>query len=53
LGGVARRLARLLLASIQLPRALSDPDDLPIGGFSDIATRGASRIRDPILGSDS
>jgi hypothetical protein len=40
LGGVAR-LARLLLAAIQLPRALSDPDDLPIGGFSDIANRGA------------
>jgi hypothetical protein len=40
LGAVAR-LARLLLAAVQLPRALSDPDELPIGGVSDIANRGS------------
>lgn len=39
LGGVAR-LAQLLLAAVQLPRALSDPDELPVGGLSDIANRG-------------
>jgi len=39
LGGVAR-LAQLLLAAVQLPRALSDPEELPIGGVSDIANRG-------------
>ncbi|HZN36652.1 MAG TPA: hypothetical protein VFB80_22640, partial [Pirellulaceae bacterium] len=40
LGAVAR-LAHLLLAAVQLPRALSDPDELPIGGVSDIANRGS------------
>jgi hypothetical protein len=40
LGAVAR-LARLLLAAVQLPRALSDPDELPIGGVSDIVNRGS------------
>ena len=39
LGAVAR-LARLLLAAVQLPRSLSDPDELPIGGVSDIVNRG-------------
>ena len=40
LGGVAR-LARQLLAAIALPRPLAEPDDLPLGGVSDIANRGA------------
>lgn len=39
LGGVAR-LARLLLAAVQLPRPLHEPEELPIGGVSDIANRG-------------
>jgi hypothetical protein len=39
LGAVAR-LAHLLLAAVHLPRALSDPDELPIGGVSDIVNRG-------------
>jgi len=40
LGGVAR-LAKQLLAAIALPRPLAEPDDLPLGGVSDIANRGA------------
>jgi hypothetical protein len=40
LGGVAR-LARQLLAAITLPRPLAEPDDLPLGGVSDITNRGA------------
>lgn len=40
LAGLAR-LARLLMATVQLPRALSDPDDLPLGGVSDISNRGS------------
>lgn len=39
LGSVAR-LANLLLAAINLPRALSDPEQLPVGGVSDISNRG-------------
>jgi hypothetical protein len=39
LGPVAR-LAKLLLAAVHLPRALSDPDQLPIGGVSDVVNRG-------------
>ena len=39
LGAVAR-LANLLLAALNLPRALSDPDQLPVGGVSDISNRG-------------
>ncbi|MDX1947749.1 MAG: hypothetical protein SFU86_20295 [Pirellulaceae bacterium] len=39
LGSVAR-LAKLLLAAVHLPRALSDPEELPIGGVSDVANRG-------------
>jgi hypothetical protein len=38
-GGVAR-IAQMLLASIHLPRAVSDPDELPDGGLCDIANRG-------------
>lgn len=38
-GGVAR-IAQMLLASIHLPRAVSDPDQLPDGGLCDIANRG-------------
>lgn len=40
LGGVAR-LARQLLAALTLPRPLAEPDDLPLGGVSDITNRGA------------
>lgn len=40
LGGLAK-LARQLLAAITLPRPLAEPDDLPLGGVSDIANRGA------------
>jgi hypothetical protein len=39
LGGLAR-LAHDLLAAIHLPRALRSPEDLPVGGVSDIANRG-------------
>jgi hypothetical protein len=39
LGGIAR-LARNLMAAINLPRPLADPDDLPAGGVSDISNRG-------------
>jgi hypothetical protein len=39
LGGLAR-LARDLMAALTLPRALVDRDDLPVGGVSDISTRG-------------
>lgn len=34
------RLAHDLLAAVQVPRAVSDPDDLRLGGVSDIANRG-------------
>jgi hypothetical protein len=40
LGGLAR-LTRLLMAAVQLPRSLADPEDLPLGGVSDISNRGA------------
>jgi hypothetical protein len=39
LDGVAR-MARQLMAAVHLPRAVSDPEDLPLGGVSDIANRG-------------
>lgn len=39
IGGVAR-IAQMLLASIHLPRAVSDPDQLPDGGLCDIVNRG-------------
>jgi hypothetical protein len=39
LGGIAR-LAKLLLASLQFPRPLSNPDEMPIGGVADITNRG-------------
>ena len=39
LGGLAR-LARQLLAAVSLPRPLAEPDELPLGGVSDIANRG-------------
>lgn len=35
------RLTRRMMAAISLPRAVSDPDELPVGGVSDIANRGA------------
>lgn len=35
------RLTKRLMAAISLPRAISDPDELPVGGVSDIANRGA------------
>ncbi|WP_425617735.1 hypothetical protein NA78x_001422 [Anatilimnocola sp. NA78] len=39
LGGLMR-LAKQLLAAITLPRPLAEPDDLPLGGVSDITNRG-------------
>jgi len=33
-------LARQLMAVVNIPRQPSDPDELPIGGFSDITNRG-------------
>jgi hypothetical protein len=39
LGGLAR-VARQMLAAIHLPRAVSDREDLPVGGVSDISNRG-------------
>jgi hypothetical protein len=38
--GTVARLAQLVLAAVHLPRAISDPEELPIGGVSDIANRG-------------
>src|SRR5207244_1253440 len=35
------RLVRDFMAALQLPRRLSEPDELPIGGFADIANRGS------------
>ena len=40
LGGMAR-IARQLLAAMHLPHALSDHEDLPVGGVSDITNRGS------------
>jgi hypothetical protein len=39
LGGLAR-LARELMAAAHIPLAVSDPEDLPLGGYSDISNRG-------------
>jgi hypothetical protein len=39
LSGVGR-LARHLMAAVSLPRAVSDREDLPLGGVSDISNRG-------------
>lgn len=39
LGGLGR-LACDLLAAVQLPRALGRPDELPVGGVSDLSNRG-------------
>jgi hypothetical protein len=39
LAGVAQ-IARNLLAAIHIPRALAAPQDLPVGGVSDISSRG-------------
>jgi hypothetical protein len=39
LSGVGR-LARHLMAAVTLPRAVSDREDLPLGGISDISNRG-------------
>lgn len=35
------RLTKRLMAAISLPRSISDPDELPVGGISDISNRGA------------
>jgi|694.fasta_scaffold04143_12 hypothetical protein len=40
LGGVAR-LAKLLLAAVHLPTPMSCPEELPVGGVSDISNRGS------------
>ena len=34
------RVARDFMAALQLPRTLSEPDEMPIGGFADISNRG-------------
>ncbi len=34
------RLVRDFMAALQLPRRLSEPDEMPIGGFADITNRG-------------
>ena len=39
LGGVAR-VARCLMAAVHLPRSLSDQEELPVGGVTDISNRG-------------
>lgn len=39
LGGLGR-LACELMAAVQLPRALGRPDELPVGGVSDLSNRG-------------
>lgn len=39
--GATARLAWQLLAAIQMPRLVSDPDELPIGGVTDISNRGS------------
>jgi hypothetical protein len=39
LGGLAR-MVRNLAAIVHLPRDLAEPEDLPLGGFSDVANRG-------------
>jgi hypothetical protein len=39
LSGVAR-LAADLMAAVHVPRRVSDPEELPLGGVSDIANRG-------------
>lgn len=40
LGGLAR-LAQRLLAAVSLPRPLAAPDELPLGGVTDLSNRGA------------
>ena len=40
LSGIAR-LARNLMAVVNLPRPLDDSDDVPVGGVSDISNRGS------------
>ncbi len=39
MAGLAR-IAQSLSAVVQLPRPLSEPEELPLGGYSDIANRG-------------
>ena len=34
------RLTKRLMAVVSLPRAIGDPDELPVGGVSDISNRG-------------
>jgi hypothetical protein len=40
LAGMAR-IARNLSAVVSLPRPVSDQDDMPLGGYSDVANRGS------------
>lgn len=35
------RLAKFLMAGVTLPRSLSEPEDIPVGGISDITNRGS------------
>lgn len=39
LGGIAR-VAQNLMAAVHLPRAIAEPEQMPLGGFSDISNRG-------------
>ncbi|MEK7865424.1 MAG: hypothetical protein AAB434_01990, partial [Planctomycetota bacterium] len=39
LSGLAR-LAQNLMAAVHVPRSLSEPEELPLGGYSDLANRG-------------
>jgi len=39
LGGIAQ-VAQDLMAAVHLPRAIAEPDLMPLGGFSDISNRG-------------
>ena len=39
-GGLAR-IASRLMAALTLPRSMSEPDELPLGGVSDISNRGS------------
>ena len=38
--GAITKLARRLMAAVHIPRPLSDPEELPMGGISDISHRG-------------
>ncbi len=39
--GALARLARSIMAAVHLPRPLLEPQELPLGGFSDLENRGS------------